>query len=41
MKIEVPDQNHKYDNRKCNIFAIIVASLLNRKWNTLHFNGVW
>ena len=24
----VPDQNRKYHNRKCNIFAIIVASLL-------------
>ena len=26
LMVEVTDQNRKYDNRKCNIFAIIVAS---------------
>ena len=36
----VSDQNRKYVSRKCNIFAIIVASYYNRKWNTLHSDGV-
>ena len=26
-----PDQNRKYDNRKCNIFATIVDSVLYRR----------
>ena len=33
----VPDQNRKYDNRKCNIFAVFVMDLLKSQMEYLTF----